>query len=123
MNHFGIDENILDFIVDENPLKQGLYTPVSNIPVLPSSEIYNKKPDYVLILAWNFAEPIMKNHAKYLEQGGQFIIPLPKVKTIIKHNVDDWMVKPNQYLVINIVKYERTDIISWQSKTSLSLGL
>jgi len=48
--------------------------------VLPSQAIYDQKPDAVVILAWNFAEPIMKNHAQYLEQGGQFIVPLPKVK-------------------------------------------
>jgi SAM-dependent methyltransferase len=82
MNHFGIDENILDFIVDENPLKQGLYTPISNIPVLPSSEIYNKKPDYVLILAWNFAKPIMQNHIKYAKEIGDFILPMPEPQIV-----------------------------------------
>ena len=74
---FGIDENILDFIVDENPLKQGLYTPISHIPVLSADELYERKPDYVLILAWNFADPIMKNHKKYSEEIGQFILPMP----------------------------------------------
>ena len=82
MNHFGIDENILNFIVDENPLKQGLYTPISNIPVLPSSEIYNKKPDYVLILAWNFAKPIMQNHIKYAKEIGDFILPMPEPQIV-----------------------------------------
>ena len=77
MNHFGIDENILDFIVDDNPLKQGLYTPISHIPVLSAEALYEKKPDYVLILAWNFAEPIMKVHKKYSEEIGQFILPMP----------------------------------------------
>lgn len=82
MNHFGIDETILDFIVDENPLKQGLYTPISHIPVMPSSEIYSKKPDYVLILAWNFAEPIMKNHIKYAKEIGDFILPMPEPQIV-----------------------------------------
>ena len=77
MSHFGIDENILDFIVDDNPLKQGLYTPISHIPVLSADELYERKPDYVLILAWNFADPIMKNHKKYSEEIGQFILPMP----------------------------------------------
>jgi SAM-dependent methyltransferase len=77
MNHFGIDEKILDFIVDENPLKQGLFTPLSHIPIFSASTIYEKKPDYVLILAWNFAEPIMKNHLKYAKEIGEFILPMP----------------------------------------------
>jgi len=80
MYHFGIGPDIIDFIVDDSPLKQNLYAPGLHIPVLSSQVIYDKKPDAVVILAWNFAEPIMKNHARYLEQGGQFIVPLPKVK-------------------------------------------
>ena len=81
MYHFGIGPDIIDFIVDDSPLKQNLYAPGLHIPVLPSQTIYDKKPDAVLILAWNFAKPIMKNHAKYLEQGGQFIVPLPRVES------------------------------------------
>ena len=80
MYHFGIGPDIIDFIVDDSPLKQNLYAPGLHIPVLPSQAIYDRKPDAVVILAWNFAEPIMTNHARYLEQGGQFIVPLPKVK-------------------------------------------
>jgi len=82
MSHFGIDEKILDFIVDDNPLKQGLFTPISHIPVLPSSQIYERKPDYVLILAWNFAEPIMKNHIKYAKEIGDFILPMPEPQIV-----------------------------------------
>jgi hypothetical protein len=77
MSHFKIDESILDFIVDDNPLKQGLYTPISHIPVLSAEALYKRKPDYVLILAWNFAEPIMKNHKKYSDEIGRFILPMP----------------------------------------------
>jgi hypothetical protein len=42
--------------------------------------MYKRKPEYVLILAWNFAEPIMEMHKKYLENGGHFIVPLPEPK-------------------------------------------
>ena len=82
MAHFGIDENIIDFIVDDNPLKQGLYAPITHIPVLPVNEIYKIKPDYVLILAWNFAEPIMKMHVKYTKEIGGFIIPMPEPRVV-----------------------------------------
>jgi SAM-dependent methyltransferase len=83
MNHFGIDENILDFIVDDNPLKQGLFTPVSHIPILSADALYEKKPDYVLILAWNFAEPIMMTHKRYANSIGKFILPMPIPKIIV----------------------------------------
>ena len=77
MAHFGLDATVLDFIVDDNPLKQGLFTPITHIPVLSADALYKMKPDYVLILAWNFAEPIMQMHKKYSEQVGQFILPMP----------------------------------------------
>jgi SAM-dependent methyltransferase len=77
MNHFGIDEKILDFIVDDNPLKQGLYTPVSHIPVLSAEALYERKPDYVIILAWNFASSIIHMHQKYSDEIGKFILPMP----------------------------------------------
>ena len=82
MAHFGIDEKILDFIVDDNPFKQGLYTPITHIEVLPAKELYKRKPDYVLILAWNFAEPIMKMHKKYSEEIGKFILPMPEPRIV-----------------------------------------
>jgi SAM-dependent methyltransferase len=82
MNHFGINESILDYIVDENPLKQGLYTPISHIPIFPSSQIYEKKPDFVLILAWNFADQIINNHLKYAKEIGSFILPMPEPQIV-----------------------------------------
>jgi hypothetical protein len=82
MAHFKLDESILDFIVDDNPLKQGLYTPITHIPVLSSNALYERKPDYVLILAWNFAEPIMKIHKRYSDEIGRFILPMPNPKIV-----------------------------------------
>jgi SAM-dependent methyltransferase len=83
MAHFGLDATVLDFIVDDNPLKQGLFTPITHIPVLSPNALYKRKPDYVLILAWNFAEPIMQIHKKYSEQVGQFILPMPNPEIIL----------------------------------------
>lgn len=80
LNFFSIGTEILDFVVDDSPFKQGLYTPGKHIPVVASEELYKSKPDYLLILAWNFADPIMKMHKKYNELGGKFIIPVPKPK-------------------------------------------
>ena len=82
MGHFGLDEKILDFIVDDNPLKQGLYTPITHIPVLSADALYEKKPDYVLILAWNFSESIMKNHIRYAKEIGSFILPMPEPQIV-----------------------------------------
>lgn len=78
--HFGIDNKILDYIVDDSPYKQGLYTPRTHIPVVPSSQILDDKPDYILILAWNFAESIINKLSDYQKSGGSFIIPVPEPK-------------------------------------------
>lgn len=78
LNYFSIGQEFLDFVVDDSLFKQGLYSPGKHIPVVPSKILYEEKPDYLLILAWNFAGPIMKMHKKYNELGGKFIIPVPK---------------------------------------------
>ena len=67
----------LSFIVDDNPLKQGFYSPGKHIPIYDASKIYSENPDYLLILAWNFADSIMEKHQKYVSMGGSFILPMP----------------------------------------------
>jgi len=80
MYHFGIGPDLIDFIIDDSPLKQGLYSPGLHIPVLPASAIAERKPDYLVLLAWNFAGPIMQKNQSYRQQGGHFIVPIPKVE-------------------------------------------
>jgi SAM-dependent methyltransferase len=80
MHRFGLGRDDIAFIVDDSPLKQGLFTPGKYVPVLPSSALYERRPDYVLILAWNFAEPIMRSHKRFSDEGGSFIVPIPELK-------------------------------------------
>lgn len=82
MYQFAINANDIQYIVDDSPLKQGLYSPGKHIPILSSKELYINRPDVVLILAWNFATTIIDNHKKLIEAGTKFIIPLPKLKFI-----------------------------------------
>lgn len=79
---FDIDGNLIDFIVDDSPLKQGLMMPGTHIPIVSSEEFYKEKPNYCLILAWNFADPIMENNQTYVENGGKFIVPVPEVRVV-----------------------------------------
>ena len=64
--------------------KQNTYSPGYHIPIKHPSNIYSLKPDYIIILAWNFAESIMKTQQKYSKQGGLFILPMPK-PSIVKN--------------------------------------
>jgi len=78
----GVGRESVEFIVDDNPLKQGLYSPRLHIPVVPPEELYRRNPGYLLILAWNFADPIMAKHLKYSMGGGRFIIPMPEPRIV-----------------------------------------
>ncbi|WP_096700120.1 class I SAM-dependent methyltransferase [Magnetospirillum sp. 15-1] len=82
MYHFGIGPELVDFIIDDSPLKQGLFTPGMHVPVLSSAVIAERKPDYLVILAWNFARPIIEKNAAFTKAGGKFIIPIPKVEVV-----------------------------------------
>ena len=74
----GIDANYLSYLVDDNPLKQGLFMPGTHIPIVDMSMLDKHRPDYILILAWNFAEEILNKTKKYKDAGTKFIIPLPE---------------------------------------------
>lgn len=76
--HFDLG-NLLRFIVDDNPAKHNLFSPGHHIPVFPSEAIYGRNPDYVVVLAWRYADPIINKHQTYLDQGGHFIVPLPEI--------------------------------------------
>ena len=82
MYHFGLGPDVLDFIVDDAPLKQGLYTPGLHVPVVTAAALKERRPDYLLVLAWNFAEPIIADNKTFREAGGQFIVPLPELKVL-----------------------------------------
>jgi len=77
LNYCGIGTELLPYTVDKNPLKVGLLTPGMHIPVLPTETLLANQPDYVLILAWNFADEIMRQQQVYRDRGGRFIVPLP----------------------------------------------
>ena len=84
LNYAKLDSEFLDYATEKSKIKQGLLAPGVNIPIYSDQKILKTKPDYALLLAWNFSKEIIKNNARYLKTGGKFIIPIPKVKIIKK---------------------------------------
>ena len=82
LNYFGLGTETLDYVVDDAPLKQGLHVPGVHVPIVPASALESRRPDFVLLLAWNFAEPIMRKLSAYRESGGRFIMPVPEPHVI-----------------------------------------
>ncbi|MEM9724235.1 MAG: class I SAM-dependent methyltransferase [Pseudomonadota bacterium] len=77
VNYAGIDHTLIDFTVDRAAAKQNMLMPGSKIPIHAPEAILERKPDYVLMLAWNFADEILQQQSEYRAQGGKFIIPVP----------------------------------------------
>ncbi|MBX3206657.1 MAG: class I SAM-dependent methyltransferase [Labilithrix sp.] len=80
LNFFGIGADLVDFVVDRSTYKQGRYMPGARIPILPPAALVEKKPDYCLLLAWNFADEILAQQKEYRDGGGKFIVPIPNVR-------------------------------------------
>jgi hypothetical protein len=82
LNYYGIGPELLDFLADRNTLKQGKLSPGMHIPVVSPERILAVQPDYLLILAWNFADEIMAQQEEYRRRGGRFILPIPTPRVV-----------------------------------------
>lgn len=80
LNYFDISPRLFDYIVDSTLYKQGRYTPGKHIPIFSEAKILETKPDYIVILAWNFKNEIIKKNSLVKKYGGKFMVCVPKVE-------------------------------------------
>ncbi len=82
LNYCGIGPELIPFIADSTPLKHGLLTPGMHIPIRPEGAILEEHPDFTLLLAWNYADSILRRFAGYVAAGGRFIHPVPLARVL-----------------------------------------
>ncbi|MBI2610892.1 class I SAM-dependent methyltransferase [Candidatus Kaiserbacteria bacterium] len=82
LNYFGIGKETIDYVVDRSPAKQGHFTPGTHLEILPPEKLMEDRPDYTLLLAWNFANEVLAQQDAYRKAGGRFIIPIPELKVV-----------------------------------------
>ena len=82
LNACNLTGELIEYVVDRNVHKQGMFMPGVKIPIRPPSDLVSDRPDEVLVLAWNLADEIVQQQQSYLDAGGRFLIPIPELKVV-----------------------------------------
>lgn len=82
LNYAGIKNDLIEFVVDKSPHKQGKYLPASHIPIVDEKNIIETKPDYILIFPWNIKDEIVEQLAYVKDWNCEFIVAVPKLEII-----------------------------------------
>ena len=82
LNSCRLTTDSISYIVDDTPEKIGKFSPGTGIPIVNRSELYKNRPDFLLVLAWNFLDDVMRSTVDFSKAGGKYIIPIPEFKIV-----------------------------------------
>jgi hypothetical protein len=82
LNYAGIRPDLLPFVCDAAPSKQGKFLPGSRIPIFPPDELKVRRPDYLLVLPWNLVNEVIDQNQKLVKKGAQFVIAVPYLQIL-----------------------------------------
>jgi predicted TPR repeat methyltransferase len=82
LNYCGIHTDLLEYVVDRNPHKQGCFLPGTHIPIHAVEKVHQTRPDYLLILPWNLREEIVEQMGHVREWGCRFVVPIPQTQVL-----------------------------------------
>lgn len=82
LNFAGIRSDLIPYIVDKNPFKQGKFMPGSHIPILAPAKLLEHPPDYLVILPWNIAAEVREENVRLREFGTKFVTAVPKLEIV-----------------------------------------
>ena len=82
LNYAGVRPDLLPYVVDRNPAKQGKFLPGSRIPIVGEDRLREERPDWVVLLPWNLKEELTKQLAYIRDWGGQFVTAVPRLQTL-----------------------------------------
>jgi hypothetical protein len=83
LNYCGIKSDIIDYVIDASPYKQGRFLPLSHIPIVSEEILKREKPDYIVILPWNLSDEIMKQLHYIKEWDAKFVTAIPEIKFLL----------------------------------------
>ena len=82
VNYLGVDTGTIEYVVDRNSHKQGRYVPGARLPICDPGRLAEDRPDYCVILPWNFRDEIVRQQQAYRDRGGRFIVPIPALEIV-----------------------------------------